>query len=1059
MATWKRFFNTPSGPISRGNQQSNDGIGLSKYSSGLKEVYTGPTNRLHRYDQFDQLDRDPVINSALNIIAEFCTQENQFTKLPFYFNFNESTSDAETSVLRSNLNHWARINGFRKRMFYIFRNILKYGDIFFIRDPETYEWLYIDPRNIEKIVVDESKGKTISSYFVRNISLNLSQKIATHDTKTAQANYTGLMPNTLVGRQTQGSLQSAQNMTQMDVVEIPAEHIVHLSLNSTGMDYINWPFSASILESVYKPAKQKELLENAFLIYTIQRAPERRVFYVYTGDAPAHKAMEFVERFKYELHQKRIPTRDGGGNSIIDGTYDPQCLSMDTMIPLLDGRSLSLTDLTNEYNSGVQNWTYSVDPKTGEILPGKISWSGITRKNAEVVKLTLDNGKELILTPDHKIPVWGKGYVEVKDIKIGEDSLYSFETKQKSISKNNRNTYTQVFDHKHKEYRFTHRIVAEFMKSKNVHDTFIYNENYLNEDKTTVHHIDYNSKNNNPDNLCFMNFYDHLEYHRNNSFWNVKTEKEKQVIKDKISKSLVDYFESDDYKKSEHRRKSVIHIKSVFESYGVDFYIENLKKANSVFIEKIKTDKEFKESWANKISESNKGHKNNQEIVFCEDYFKIIVKETISNNFKMSDTLQSLNESSDFKYQFRKSNPQITKKINKINYDFMQHKRLKKILLMAGFKSWKEFCSSLGKSYNEPKKKSYRTDTQNQPVNYTFRQLQFIHNELINSKDKLYEVVESLKKNNEYIKAFEEDNKRNEDYDVYTINTKNVSTSRILNTLNYFNYTGWKDFKEKSKNFNHKVVKIEYLSDRIDTGCITIDQNEEFHNHHNFALDCGIFVKNSMTEDFFIPVNSEGQGPRIETLPGGDAMASGVDNLKFFNNLITRGLGIPSSYIPTDGEDSQITYNDGRTGVALLQEWRFAQHCKRLQSLIRDEFDAEFKKYCFKRGTMINNGDFTIEFEEPQSFAEYRQMQKDSDQLNVLSTASGLPYIAKRFALKRFGGMTDEEIKENEKLWKEENRGKIKGTVADIEDIHDIEDIDLNNVGIKKPKGEEDGIE
>lgn len=683
MATWKRFFNTPVGTPKMKSSGGSETVGLSNYSTGLKEVFTGPTNRLERYNQFDQLDRDPIINSALNIIAEFCTQENIFTKLPFYFNFHESTNDAETNVLRSNLNKWAYTNDFRKRMFYIIRNTLKYGDCFFIRDPETFEWLYVDPRNIEKVVVDETKGKKIHSYFVRNISLNLASKIASQDTKNAQANYTGLMPNTLAGRQTSGTLQSQQNTGAGESLEVPADHIVHLSLNSTGMDYINWPFSASILESIYKPAKQKELLENAFLIYTIQRAPERRVFYVYTGDAPSHKAMEFVERFKYELHQKRIPTRDGGGNSIIDGTYDPQCLAMDTVIPLLDGRKLSITDLTKDHNNGIQNWTYSIDPKTGEIMPGKISWAGITRKNAEVIKLTFDNGKELVLTPDHKIPVWGKGYVEAKDITRSDE---------------------------------------------------------------------------------------------------------------------------------------------LFGTNG----------------EKV--------------------------------------------------------------------------------------------------------------------------------------------------------VIESLE-------------------------------------------------------------NIDY---KLDTGCITIDQDEEFHSNHNFAVDSGIFVKNSMTEDFFVPVNSEGQGPRIETLPGGDAMSSGVDNLKFFNNLITRGLGIPSSYIPTEGEDSQMTYNDGRTGVALLQEWRFAQHCKRLQALVRDTFDAEFKKYCDKRGTVINNGDFTLEFEEPQSFGEYRQMEKDSTQLNVLTTASSIEYLSKRFVLKRFGGLTEEEVNDNERMWKEENKGKIKGSLADVDDIHDLEDIDLNNVGVKKPVEDEE---
>lgn len=540
MPSWKRFFNTTSVPknYTQKSKSENSNIGYNNYSSGLKDVYTGPSNRLERYNQYDQLDRDPVVHQALNIIAEFCTQENPNYNLPFYINYMDETNSTETTILRETLNKWVFINEFRQRMYDIFRNTLKYGDTFFLRDPETYEWHYIDPRNVEKIVVDDAKGKEPHSYFIRNMSLNLADKILTHDTENVQQNYTGFSPNNFQGRATTGTITTNQNFQNGQTFEVPAKHVVHLGLNTSGLDYLNWPFSASILEQIYKPAKQKELLENAFLIYAIQRAPERRIFYIHTGDLPAHKAMQYVERFKNELHQKRIPSRNGGQNSIVDGTYDPQ----------------------------------------------------------------------------------------------------------------------------------------------------------------------------------------------------------------------------------------------------------------------------------------------------------------------------------------------------------------------------------------------------------------------------------------------------------------------------------------------------------------------------------------SILQDFYLPVNSEGQGPRIETLPGGENLASGIDNLQYFNNLIMRGLNIPSSYIPTSGEDSGIAYNDGKTGIAMLQEWRFAQSCKRIQTAFRNTFDYEFKLFCKKRGIVIQASDFNIEFEEPQSFAEYRQMEKDQVQLNVLQQADGVDYFAKRFILKRFAGLTDEEIALNEKLWKDENKDKIAGKVADLE-INEVEELSLNTVGIKKPTSEDDVAE
>jgi hypothetical protein len=539
MASWKRFFNTPNPNLSsKAFVPSNNDTQYSNFSSGLKEFYTGPSNRLERYNQLDQLDRDPVVSAALNILAEFCTQENEFSKLPFYIHYADQSNENETMILKETLTKWSYINEFRKRMFFIMRNLLKYGDCFFLRDPETFEWHYIDPRNIEKIVVDDENGKKIFSYFVRNMSLNLSQKIATHDVKNVQRNTNLNMGFAAASANSRVVTNNTQNAGVGTSLEISANHIIHLSLNSTGLDYMTWPFSASYLDSIYKAAKQKELLENAYLIYKVQRAPEKRVFYIYTGDLPSHKAMAYIERFKNELHQKRIPSRQGGTGSIVDSTYDPQCLDMNTRIPLLDGRTLSIYELTEEYEQGKQNWAYSTDIKTGKIFPGPITWAGMTRKDAQVLKLTLDNGEELILTPDHKIPVWGKGYVEAKDIIVDKDSIISLSLNEASVN-NKTSTYTQVYNHSTKKYEFVHRLVANYMRKEKRHHEMLYDYKYATARKGTIHHIDYNRYNNNPENLTFMNWHDHISYHGNNTYWNTFTEEQKIEVRKKIGKNLV----------------------------------------------------------------------------------------------------------------------------------------------------------------------------------------------------------------------------------------------------------------------------------------------------------------------------------------------------------------------------------------------------------------------------------------------------------------------------------------------------------------------------------------
>ena len=140
---------------------------------------------------------------------------------------------------------------------------------------------------------------------------------------------------------------------------------------------------------------------------------------------PPHRANAYIERIKNEIQQRRIPNRTGGG----------ACFTLDTRIPLIDGRTLSLADLIKEYEDGKENWAYSCNPETGIFAPGLISWAGITRENTQIVKLTLDNGEIIKCTPDHKFPVIGKGKVEAQNIIINEDSLISFNTKTKKIIK------------------------------------------------------------------------------------------------------------------------------------------------------------------------------------------------------------------------------------------------------------------------------------------------------------------------------------------------------------------------------------------------------------------------------------------------------------------------------------------------------------------------------------------------------------------------------------------------------------------------------------------------
>ena len=103
--SWKKHFtryNTGDGTDGRSSAKA------SRWQSWLPEVYSGQPNRIERYSQYDQMDQDSEINAALDTIAEFSTQNDPITDLPFIINYKSEPTDSEISALETALN-----NGFQ----------------------------------------------------------------------------------------------------------------------------------------------------------------------------------------------------------------------------------------------------------------------------------------------------------------------------------------------------------------------------------------------------------------------------------------------------------------------------------------------------------------------------------------------------------------------------------------------------------------------------------------------------------------------------------------------------------------------------------------------------------------------------------------------------------------------------------------------------------------------------------------------------------------------------------------------------------------------------------
>ena len=299
MATWKKYFKTYDGMPPKQAPSTNNGAEASnnRYSSWLPEVYQGQPNRVQRYSQYDQMDMDSEVNAALDIIAEFSTLRDEQTSMPFSVDFNEDPTESENDIIQRTLKQWCNVNELNKRIFRIFRNAIKYGDQVFVRDPETYKLFWVNPAKVDKVVVNEGKGKKVEAYYIKDIDVNMqSMNITADSNKLTQTGSAGMgLPN-LNSNTTQGytggSAGGTRFVNEQTSTPVDATHVVHLSL-SEGVDNF-WPFGTSVLEPIFKVYKQKELLEDAILIYRVQRAPERRVFYIDVGNMPTHKARQHI---------------------------------------------------------------------------------------------------------------------------------------------------------------------------------------------------------------------------------------------------------------------------------------------------------------------------------------------------------------------------------------------------------------------------------------------------------------------------------------------------------------------------------------------------------------------------------------------------------------------------------------------------------------------------------------------------------------------------------------------------------------------------------------------
>jgi len=247
------------------------------------------------------------------------------------------------------------------------------------------------------------------------------------------------------------------------------------------------------------PAVGKRIIDKAL---TAQRARDA-----------ARKAADLIKR-QSSLENSNLPGKLADCTErdpkkcelfLVEGDSAGGCFDGDTLVALADGRSLSFRDLVAEQAQGIEHFCYTIR-RDGKIGLERVINARVTKTNAEVVRVTLDNGETIVCTPDHRFMRRDGSYVPAAEL-MADDSLMPLYRRlsDKAQPRITLDGYEMVWDLRSDRWLFTHVLADWYNRWQGV---------YAEADGDHCHHRDFDKCNNNPTNIQRMPSEQHLALHR-----------------------------------------------------------------------------------------------------------------------------------------------------------------------------------------------------------------------------------------------------------------------------------------------------------------------------------------------------------------------------------------------------------------------------------------------------------------------------------------------------------------------------------------------------------------
>ena len=276
----------------------------SKLHSGLDLVNSGYSTfaqlqaaRLGLFKDYESMESDSIIASALDIYSDECTMKNPYGDVLEI----QSDNDNIKSILH---NLFYDIMNIEFNLWPWVRNLTKYGDFF----------LYLDVKD---------------KYGITNVVPVSAYEIVRSEGEDPENPYYTKFYLDAVEQQHPYFSRSTNNKK----IEFENFQIAHFRLAS---DSNLLPYGKSMLESARKVWKQVTLMEDAMLIHRIMRAPEKRVFKIDIGNIPPNEVDNYMQRIINKMKKTPFIDDETGDYNL---KFNIQNLTEDFFLPVRGGDS------------------------------------------------------------------------------------------------------------------------------------------------------------------------------------------------------------------------------------------------------------------------------------------------------------------------------------------------------------------------------------------------------------------------------------------------------------------------------------------------------------------------------------------------------------------------------------------------------------------------------------------------------------------------------------------------------------------------------------------------